>query len=216
MQESVSKHVDSRVFLVLLAGRSTALAPSLHLQMLPLAWGCLDTAHLSGDWQCWSGECVTVALGNCQQLKSFPRQAGWTMWGEPLTALGYPGCRVGTSGAGPEALYSTTVQKGLRTPWCLYPGPSTLRKVQEHAMSPWCMVPTAQPLWIPACLLADTTQGALGLSFTLSFTRHLSLCFPAPGASEAGLKEDLLQHWNALQSLPPSLEIFGVRGHKSQ
>lgn len=48
-----------------------------------------------------------MALGNCQQLKSFPRQAGWTMWGESLTALGYPGCRVGTSGAGPEALDST-------------------------------------------------------------------------------------------------------------
>lgn len=33
---------------------------------------------------------------------------------------------------------------------------------------------------------------------------------------ELELEEDLLQHWNAVQSLPPSLEIFGVRGHKSQ
>lgn len=32
----------------------------------------------------------------------------------------------------------------------------------------------------------------------------------------AGLEGDLLQHWNALQSSPPSLEIFGVRGRKSQ
>lgn len=82
-------------------------------------------------------------------------------------------------------------------------------------MSPWCMVPTAQPLWIPACLLAAPQLGTLGLSFSLSFTQAL----PSPWSyslSEARLEEDVLQHWNALQSLPPSLEIFGVRGHKSQ
>lgn len=61
MQESVSKHVDSRVFWALLAGRSTALAPGLRLQTLPLAQRCLDTAHLWEDWHCWSTGCVTVA-----------------------------------------------------------------------------------------------------------------------------------------------------------
>lgn len=72
MQESVSKHVDSRVFSVLLVGRSTALALSPYLQMLPLAQGGLDTAHLSGDWQCWSGGCY---CGSWQlpTAKTFPR-----------------------------------------------------------------------------------------------------------------------------------------------
>lgn len=86
-------------------------------------------------------------------------------------------------------------------------------------MSPWCMVPAAQPLWIPAYLLAATQLDILGLSFSLSFTRTLIPVLPSPWSyslSEARLEEDVLQHWNALQSLPPSLEIFGVRGHKSQ
>lgn len=100
---------------MLLAGRSTALAPGLRLQMLPLTQGRLDTAHLSGDWQCWSAGCVTVALGNCQQPKAFPRHAVWTMWGELLGTAGYPGCRLGNRGAAPEALDSTTAQKGVRT-----------------------------------------------------------------------------------------------------
>lgn len=62
-------------------------------------------------------------------------------------------------------------------------------------------------------------RGTLGLSFSLSFTQTLILVLPSPWSyslPEARLEEDLLQHWNALQSLPPSLEIFGVRGHKSQ
>lgn len=68
-------------------------------------------------------------------------------------------------------------------------------------------------------LLAETQLGTLGLSFSLSFTPTLIPALPSPWSyslSEARLEEDVLQHWNALQSLPPSLEISGVRGHKSQ
>lgn len=98
----------------------------------------------------------------------------------------------GTSGAGPEALDSGPAQKGVRTEHHgvriqSHPS-STLRKVQEDEISPWCTVPTAQPLWIPACLPAAAQSGVpWGFPSPFLSPRHLSLCFPAPGVT-ASLK----------------------------
>lgn len=124
MQESVSKHVDSRVFSASLTGRSTALAPSLHLQTLPLvgdAWTQL-ISHRIGSVGVQGVLSWLLAIANTPNLPQ-GRQGG--LCG---VSLGYLGCRAGTSGAGPEPLDSTAAQKGLRTSWWSQPEPSTLRE----------------------------------------------------------------------------------------
>lgn len=81
------------------------------------------------------------------------------------------------------------------------------------------MVPAAQPLQFLACPPIGTQSQESWGSFSPSFTQTLIPALPSPWSYSlpaARLEEDLLQHWNALQSLPPSLEISGVRGRKSQ
>lgn len=170
---------------------------------------------------------LPVALGDRRRPKALPRQEERVVGGGlPVAPMV---CRVGTGGLGLGAAWQGRCwppplprggrgagHHGART----QSRPSSmLRKVQEDGISPWHTLPAAQPLCFPASLPAGTQGRESRGIFSRSSTLTLSPALPSPWSHSrptARLEEDLLQHWNALQSLPPSLEISGVRGHKAQ
>ena len=147
------------------------------------------------------------------------------MWGEPLIAPMV--CVVGTGGLGLSPAWQTCQtpplpggelragHHGARIQSC---PSSTLRcRRMGSPCSIWSLQPSLSGFQL-AFQLGLRNGDSWGI-FSLSFTQTLIPALPSPWSYSlpaARLEEDLLQHWNALQSLPPSLEIFGVRGHKSQ